>query len=167
MKTKITSVSIALAFLPGAQFRTLAQGTALTYQGRLDFNGSPAAGSFDLRLAVFGTSTGGVFSVSGTIGQAEATANSALTGRNFSLTGGFWSLFAAQQTGFPTLCIRSAAPSTAVVFWQNTGSYTLQTNRNLATTNWADYGGSVSLINGTNNVTFAPAVGNLFFRLRQ
>ena len=120
-----------------------------------------------------GTSSGGpvtgsnYFSVSGTIGQPDASANNALTGANFSLTGGFWSLYAVQTTGFPTLAIRSAAPNSAVVFWQNVGSYTLQTNSNLASTNWVDYGGSVALLNGTNNATFAPAVGNRFFRLRQ
>ena len=78
------------------------------------------------------------FSVSGTIGQPDASANNALTGGNFSLTGGFWSLYAVQTTGFPTLAIRSAAPNSAVVFWQNVGSYTLQTNSHLATTNWVD-----------------------------
>lgn len=113
-----------------------------------------------------GTSTGASFSVSGTIGQPDATANSALTGGNFSLTGGFWSLYAVQQAGFPTLYIHSSAPNTAVVFWQNIGNCSLQTNGNLATTNWGDYGGSIALINGTNNATFAPATGNRFFRLR-
>jgi hypothetical protein len=40
----------------------------------------------------------------------------------------------------------------------------LQTNANLATTNWGVYTGAV-LNNGTNSVTIAPPVGNLFFRL--
>ena len=114
-----------------------------------------------------GTSAGGNYSLSGTIGQPDASTNNALNGENFSLTGGFWSLYAVQTPGFATLAIRSAASNLAVVFWQNVGSYTLQTNSNLASTNWVDYGGCVALLNGTNNVTFAPAVGNLFFRLRQ
>src|SRR6185503_17568854 len=37
-----------------------------------------------------GTSTGGVFSVSGTIGQPDA--GGPMTGGNYSLTGGFWAL---------------------------------------------------------------------------
>src|SRR5437870_10542341 len=41
-----------------------------------------------------GTSTGGVYSVSGTIGQPDA--GCAMTGGNFSLTGGFWALAAVQ-----------------------------------------------------------------------
>src|ERR1043165_7927632 len=51
-----------------------------------------------------GTSTGGVYSVSGTIGQPDA--GPVLTGGNYALTGGFWSLTAAIQTpGAPTLRI--------------------------------------------------------------
>src|ERR1035441_5035016 len=42
-----------------------------------------------------GTSTGGVFSVSGTIGQPDAS--SVLTGGNYSVTGGFSSLYADRQ----------------------------------------------------------------------
>ena len=37
-----------------------------------------------------GTSTGGVYSVSGTIGQPDASG--AMTGGNYSVTGGFWSI---------------------------------------------------------------------------
>jgi hypothetical protein len=44
-----------------------------------------------------GTSTGGVFSVSGTIGQPDA--GGPLTGGNYSLTGGFWAFPFAVQTG--------------------------------------------------------------------
>jgi hypothetical protein len=44
-----------------------------------------------------GTSTGDVYSVSGTIGQHDATSQ-LLTGGNYSLTGGFWSLLSVVQT---------------------------------------------------------------------
>src|SRR5262249_8876714 len=37
----------------------VAQGTALTYQGRLDQNGTPANGLYDLAFVLFGTNTGG------------------------------------------------------------------------------------------------------------
>ena len=70
------------------------------------------------------TSSGGQFSLSGTIGQPDASANSALTGGNFMLTGGFWSLYAVQLPGYPTLSIRLAGPNSAVVSWLNTGGYT-------------------------------------------
>ena len=49
-----------------------------------------------------GTSTGGVYSISGTIGQPDA--GPVLTGGNYSLVGGFWSIVAAIQThGAPLL----------------------------------------------------------------
>lgn len=50
-----------------------------------------------------GTSTGGVYSVSGTIGQPEA---GRLSGGNYTLQGGFWGAIAAVQTpGAPLLSI--------------------------------------------------------------
>jgi len=50
-----------------------------------------------------GTSTRGVYTVSGTIGQPDA---GTLTGGNFALSGGFWSLVAVIQTpGAPLLSI--------------------------------------------------------------
>ena len=51
-----------------------------------------------------GTSTGGTYSVSGTIGQHDA--GGPMTGGNYSLTGGFWALISVVQTpGAPTLYI--------------------------------------------------------------
>ena len=41
-----------------------------------------------------GTSTGGVYTVTGTIGQPDASG--AMTGGNYSLTGGFWAIYAVQ-----------------------------------------------------------------------
>ena len=43
------------------------------------------------------TSTGSVYSISGTVGQPDA--GSAMSGVNYSITGGFWSLFALQSSG--------------------------------------------------------------------
>jgi hypothetical protein len=50
-----------------------------------------------------GTSTGGVYAVSGTIGQLDASGT--MTGGSYSLTGGFWALYAVQTPGAPTLTI--------------------------------------------------------------
>ena len=38
----------------------LAQGTAFTYQGQLQNNGSPASGTYNLTFSLFNTNTGGV-----------------------------------------------------------------------------------------------------------
>ncbi len=111
-----------------------------------------------------GTSTGGVYSVSGAIGQPDA--GGAMTGGNYSLTGGFWSLIAVVQTaGSPTLTV-SHSGNSVIVSWPNTGSFTLQQNSNLtATANWTTSGYSISTSNGTNSITITAPTGNLFLRL--
>ena len=112
-----------------------------------------------------GTSTGGVFSISGTIGQPDA--GGALTGGNYSLTGGYWSLFALQTPGTPLLTITSSG-NNAVISWPvSATSFTLQTNGTLATANWFNYGGIVNTNAGIYNVIITPPKGNLFFRLKQ
>jgi hypothetical protein len=60
-----------------------------------------------------GTSTGGVYTVSGTIGQPDA---GAMTGGNFTLTGGFWALYAVQTPGAPYLTV-ARSNTTVVVSW--------------------------------------------------
>src|ERR1700730_2450304 len=62
-----------------------------------------------------GTSTGGVYSVSGTIGQHDS--GGPMTGGNFSLTGGFWALYAVQTPGAPVLSIKLTTTNTAMVYW--------------------------------------------------
>ena len=112
-----------------------------------------------------GTSTGGVYSVNGTIGQSDASG--ALNGGSYSLTGGFWSLVSVVQTaGSPNLTI-SHVGNSVIVSWPNMGSYTLQQNASLAPANWVTSGYTISTSNGTNSITITPLAGNLFFRLKQ
>ena len=111
-----------------------------------------------------GTSIGGVYSVSGTIGQPDASG--AMSGGQYSLTGGFWSLISVVQTaGLPNLVI-SYSGNSVIVSWPNTGSYTLLQNNNLAVPgSWLPSGYSISTSNGTNSIAITPPTGNLFFRL--
>ena len=113
-----------------------------------------------------GTSTGGVYQVSGTIGQPDASG--AMSGGNYSVTGGFWSLINVVQTpGLPNLLIVPNGANSVKILWPNTGSYTLQQNGNLATTNtWVTSGFAITNGYGTNFVTITPPTGNLFFRLK-
>src|SRR5208283_6144110 len=65
MKTPIRCITILLALLAlsaiNAQFSTaFAQGTAFTYQGRLNSGGSPAGGTYNLTFTLFNTNTTGV-----------------------------------------------------------------------------------------------------------
>jgi hypothetical protein len=106
-----------------------------------------------------GTSTGGVYSVSGTIGQHDA--GGAMTGGSYALTGGFWALYAVQTPGAPLLTITYSG-NQAIVSWPSSVSvWTLQTNANLSPSNWVNYGATVV----NNSVTSAPPTGKLFFRL--
>jgi hypothetical protein len=109
-----------------------------------------------------GTSTNGQYSVSGTIGQPDASG--AMTGGSYSVTGGFWSLISVLQTaGAPTLTITYAGNQTIVSWSPSVTGWTLQTNNNLATGTWGNYAGQVS----NNCLTNSPSQGNLFFRLKQ
>jgi len=106
-----------------------------------------------------GTSTGSTYSVSGTIGQPDASG--AMQGGNYSVTGGFWSLYAVQTVGAPLLTITNAG-NQAIVSWSPSATgWTLQTNANLSTPTWGNYLGTVV----NNSATNSPPRGNLFFRL--
>jgi hypothetical protein len=110
-----------------------------------------------------GTSTGGTYQVSGTIGQPDASG--AMTGGSYSLTGGFWSLISVAQTpGLPNLTVTHSGNS-VIISWPNTGSYTLQQNNNLAGGSWGTSGYTITTNNGTNSITITSPTGNLFFRL--
>ncbi|MEI2725485.1 MAG: hypothetical protein V9H26_18775 [Verrucomicrobiota bacterium] len=63
-----------------------------------------------------GTSTGGVYSVSGTIGQPDA--GGPMTNGQYSITGGFWVLpTAVQGTNAPMLTIIPAGGGQAAISW--------------------------------------------------
>ena len=110
-----------------------------------------------------GTSAGGNFSLTGTIGQPDASG--AMTGGNYSLTGGFWALVSVVQTpGAPTLYI-SFAGHTVTVYWQNVSGWTLHQNNNLAVPTGWTLNSSWTTTNGTNYLNITPSTGNLFFRL--
>ena len=111
-----------------------------------------------------GTSTGGTYQVSGTIGQPDASG--AMTGGSYSLTGGFWSLInVVQTTGAPTLSITHSGNSVIVSWPTPSASWTLQQNGNLAGGSWATSGYLVSTNGGINSITITSPAGNLFFRL--
>jgi hypothetical protein len=113
-----------------------------------------------------GTSTGGVYAVSGTIGQHDATANGALTGGNYQLTGGFWALISVLQTpGAPALKI-SQSGNTVTVYWQNVSGWNLQQNGNLLNPSGWTINSSWTTSNGTNYLNLTSPPGNLFFRLQ-
>jgi hypothetical protein len=111
-----------------------------------------------------GTSTGGVYSVSGTIGQHDA--GGPMTGGNFSLIGGFWSLYAVQTQGAPVLSIKLTTTNTAMVYWTSPSTgFNLQVNTNLATTNWIAPAESVQDNGIIKYIIVNPPMNNRFYRL--
>ena len=111
-----------------------------------------------------GTSTNGQYAVKGTIGQPDAGV--AMTGGNYSVTGGFWSLISVVQTaGLPNLIITHNG-NTITVSWPNTANYALLQNANLAVSSgWAPTVYQINTASGTNSITITSPAGNLFFRL--
>jgi len=112
-----------------------------------------------------GMSAGGNFSLSGTLGQPDANARP-MTGGEFSLTGGFWTLFAVQTPNSPLLTIQQLSVTSARVVWPSPSTgFRLQENSDLNTTNWVNAPQAVS-DNGTNNfITVNPATSRRFYRL--
>jgi len=112
-----------------------------------------------------GTSTGGVYSVSGTVGQHDA--GGPMTGGNYSLAGGFWTLYAVQTPGAPLINIRLTPTNTAMVYWPSpsTGFELLQ-NTNLTTTNWVTPPEPVTDNGSIKFIIVNPPLGNRFYRLR-
>jgi hypothetical protein len=112
-----------------------------------------------------GTSSGGGYTLSGTIGQPDASAP--MSGGSYSLTGGFWSVLAAVPTpGAPVLTIFLTSTNTAVVSWPSPSTgYVLQQSAGLASPDWITPPESAN-DDGTNRfIIVTPPLGNRFYRL--
>jgi hypothetical protein len=112
-----------------------------------------------------GTSTGGVYSVTGTIGQPDA--GGPMTGGQYAVTGGFWSLLSVVQTpNAPLLTIRLTSTNTAVIFWPSPSSgFNLQQNTNLSTAIWTAPGEVVNDNGTVKSIVVNPPTGNRSYRL--
>jgi hypothetical protein len=113
-----------------------------------------------------GTSTGGVYSVSGTIGQPDA---GKMSGGNYTIDGGFWGIIAAVQTpGAPLLSITlNSQLSTITLSWllPSTG-FTLQQNTNsVSSVNWSNVLTTPADDGTTKTIVVNPPTGNRFYRL--
>ena len=112
-----------------------------------------------------GTSTGGVYSVSGTIGQPDA---GLLSGGNFTLQGGFWGIIAGVQTpGAPLLSILRTTTNTVVVSWPSPSTgWDLQQNTNsVGSLNWSNVTSGIQDDGTTKTLIANPPTGNRFYRL--
>jgi hypothetical protein len=113
-----------------------------------------------------GTISNGQYVVSGTIGQHDAS--SSMTGGEYALTGGFWSIIAAiQQSGAPLLTITQSGNSVIVSWPSPSTGFVLQQNSTLSPATWANSDFMVTDNGATKSVTISPPSGNLFLRLKQ
>jgi hypothetical protein len=111
-----------------------------------------------------GTNSAGIYSISGTIGQPDASG--AMSGGSYSVTGGFWSFISVVQApGAPTLNIAHSGGSVIVSWPYPSTGFVLQQNSSLSAANWIGSSFAVSSNSSSNSVTITSPAGNLFFRL--
>ena len=112
-----------------------------------------------------GTSTGGAYSLGGTIGQHDA--GGPMAGNKYSLTGGFWAPYAVQTPGAPLLRIFLTDTNTAIVAWPTSSApFSLEQNPVLGSTNWFRVTNAPIVVGSENQVIVARAVGARFYRLK-
>ena len=114
-----------------------------------------------------GTSTRGVYSITGTIGQHDA---GTVSGGTFTLQGGFWSLIASVQTpGAPLVSIARTTTNTVTVSWPSPSTgWALQQNTNsVSSVNWSNVTSGIQDDGTTKTLILSPPTGNRFYRLHQ
>ena len=107
-----------------------------------------------------GTSTGGVYAVSGTIGQPDPEN---MPAGNFMLQGGFWAFaFAIQTSGAPHLSITASGAGQATISWApDTPGWELQETLSLSPESWTN------APSGTTNPVVVPVMPptRIYYRL--
>lgn len=112
-----------------------------------------------------GASTGGVYSVSGTIGQPDA---GKLSGGSYTVEGGFWGLLAAVQTpDAPSLSIFRTSTNTVAIAWPSSATeWILQQNTNsVSSVNWSNVTATIQDDGTTRTFINNPPTGSRFYRL--
>ena len=109
-----------------------------------------------------GASTGGVYAISGTIGQPDA--GPLMSGGNFTVLGGFWALpTAVQDTNAPALAIAPDRGGMARIWWDSAiAGFVLQETWSLAPANWTN-----SPTGAANPVVVPVTLPTKFYRLHK
>jgi len=105
-----------------------------------------------------GSSSGGPYTLSGTIGQADA---GTLSGGNYVVEGGFWGVIAAiQQPGAPILHIERSGLDVIISWDSSVSNFFLQESGTASPLSWGNS------LTGNTNPIIIPALGaNRFYRL--
>jgi len=129
--------------------------------------GFPAAAQYSIDWHTIdgggGTSSGGVYSVSGTIGQPDA--GPPMTGGPYTVMGGFWALPEAVQTpGAPLLSLTPTSAGFATISWAPaTGTnWVLQQSSSLSPAAWTN-----APSGATNPVVVPATLPAKFYRLQK
>ena len=115
-----------------------------------------------------GTSTNSQYSVTGTIGQPDASTTTMTSGQ-YSLTGGFWAICAVQTPGAPLLCIFRTTTNTVAVTWpsRSTGWNLQQNTNSVSSLNWSNITSGITDDGTTKTLVVNPPAGNRFYRMHQ
>jgi hypothetical protein len=138
--------------------------------GALAFITTARSQPFDLdwfSIAAGGaTSSGGPFTLTGSIGQS---ATDTLGGGPYTLTGGFWSVAVAiQMPGAPLLTIHRLEASVVLSWTAPAGAFRLEETTQLGEpASWKANPASPLVSGGDHTVTLPALLGERFFRLKQ
>src|ERR1700761_796948 len=126
-----------------------AQGTAFSYQGRLNANGAPATGNYDLRFGQYASSSGGA-----NVGPLITSNAVAVSGGLFMTTLDFGSVFNGTNY-FLEISVRASG---------STGAFTTLSPRQQITPEpyalFAPIAGTVTGVLSTNNLPTNVVLGN-------
>jgi len=109
-------------------------------------------------------STGATYSVTGTIGQADA---GTLTGGSYSIIGGFWG-FAGNSSApliVPILDIRLSLPNVILSWPAPSTGFVLEQSSTLSSPVWTVVGATVVVVGDRNTVTLPASATTRFFHL--
>ncbi len=115
-----------------------------------------------------GASTGGVYEITGTIGQPDA--GPAQQGGDVALQGGFWALIGVMQTeGAPELRIANNNDGTATLSWAVAGSdgFQLRVATDLELEDWAAVPDVPSVVGDDYQVTVSLTATKRYYQLRK
>lgn len=112
-----------------------------------------------------GQSSGGAYSLVGTIGQSDA---GTLSGGVYRLEGGFWSAVGViQSEGAPALRIERTT-TRILLAWPNPSTgYQLQETSGLSPALWTDVSTAPAVVGNEKQVSQLPGAGARFYRLRK
>ena len=107
-----------------------------------------------------GTTSAGVYEISGTIGQPDA--GSVTTG-DYVIEGGFWSDL---EPGAPWLSIERVSPSSVLIWWPApSNGFVLQESLGIGYGLWTNVSATPQVVDGRNQVLITPLTGQRFYRL--